>query len=479
MIGPHDKDLPVRAHPLHIQRRSHEKTVLPWGRVFYPVQMALLAAVYFGAAKVGLSMAFVAEQVTAVWPPTGIALAALLVFGYRAWPGIALGAFLANATTTAPLATAVGISLGNTLEALVGAWLLRHLAMFDPALGRVKDVLSLVVLAAGVSTMVSATIGATSLCLGGVKPWTAYPVLWSVWWLGDAMGDLVVAPLLLTWAGWRRIPWRPRRAAEAGALLLALVAVSLLVFSGPTALFSFHPLAYTVFPFAIWAALRFGHPAATLMTFVASGMAIWGTVRGYGPFAAPTTHESLILVQVFMGVVAVTTLVLGAVTIEREGAKEAARQSRDELRLTLEAARVGTWHWDRNTGKVCWSDNLEAIHGLAPGTFGGTFEAFLESVYPEDRDKVLQAIRSALTEVTDYEIEYRPSVPMGAFAGWAAGDGCCMTMPASRHACTGSARTSPRASRRKSRSSRVTTSCVRSSKAPAMPSSSRTARGAT
>src|SRR5262249_59284871 len=102
--------------------------------------------------------------------------------------------------------------------------------------------------------------------------------------------------------------------------VLGLVAVSLLVFAGPTAIFSFHPLAYTVFPFVIWAALRFGQPASALMTFVASGLAIWGTVRGHGPFAAPATHESLILVQVFMGVVAVTTLILGAATVERERA---------------------------------------------------------------------------------------------------------------------------------------------------------------
>src|SRR5262249_50183156 len=188
-------------------------------------------------------------------------------FGYRLWPGIALGAFLANATAHEPRATAAGIALGNTLEALLGAWLLRRLVQFDPALGRVKDVLSLVVLAAGVSTMVSATIGATSLCLGGLKPWTAYPALWGVWWLGDAMGNLVVAPLLLTWAGWRRLPWRPRRVAEAAALLLGLVALSLLVFAGSIAIFSFHPLVYTVCPFAMWAALRFGQPAAALMTF--------------------------------------------------------------------------------------------------------------------------------------------------------------------------------------------------------------------
>jgi integral membrane sensor domain MASE1 len=188
---------------------------------------------------------------------------------------------LANATTNAPLATPAGIALGNTLEALVGAGLLRYLVQFDAALGRVQDVLGLVVLAAGVSTMASATIGATSLRLGSVKAWTAYPTLWSVWWLGDALGDLVVAPLLLTWAGWYRIPWQPRRVAEAGALLVGLVAVSLFVFVGPTALFSFHPLASTVFPFVIWAARRFGPPAATLMTLVASGMAIWGTVGGY------------------------------------------------------------------------------------------------------------------------------------------------------------------------------------------------------
>jgi PAS domain S-box-containing protein len=402
--------------------RSHEKPVLRCGWAYYTLQVAVLAAVYYGAAKLGLTMAFVAEQVTAVWPPTGIALAALLLFGYRIWPGIALGAFLANATANAPLAAAAGITLGNTLEALVGAWLLLSLVKFDPALGRVKDVLSLVVLAAGLSTIVSATIGATSLCLAGVKPWAVFPSIWSVWWLGDAMGNLVVAPLLLTWAGWRRVAWRPRRVVEAGALLLGLAAISLLVFAGPTDLFSFHPLAYTVFPFMIWAALRFGQPAATLVTFVASGMAIWGTVSGYGPFAAPTTHESLILVQVFMGVVSVTALILGAVTIEREQAKEAARQNRDELQLTLEAARVGTWDWDQHNGRVRWSDNLEAMFGLAPGALDGTFEAFLNCVHTEDRDKVLQAVRSALAEVKDFEIEYR-SVSANGTLRWMVGRG--------------------------------------------------------
>src|SRR5262249_2641809 len=163
-----------------------------------------------------------------------------------------------------------------------------------------------------------------------------------------------------------------RQAIEAVVLLLGLVAVSLLVFAGPPAFFSFAPLAYIVFPFIIWSALRFGQPVTALALFMASSIAIWGTVAGYGPFGAATTHVSLTLAQMFLGVVAIPALVLGAVTIERERAKETARQSRDELCLTLEATRVGTWNWDQPTGKVCWSDNLETIHGLAPGTFGGT-----------------------------------------------------------------------------------------------------------
>src|SRR5688572_17452432 len=198
----------VLAYRQRIPERSHQK---PSGWASYPVQLGLLAAVYFGAAKLGLTMAFVSEQVTAVWPPTGIALAAVILLGYRVWPGITLGAFLANVTAAAPLDAAVGIALGNTLEALAGAWALRCLVKFDPALERAQDVLGLVVLAAGLSTMISATIGVASLCLAGVKGWSAYPAMWRVWWLGDAMGDLIVAPLFLTWAGWRFLPWRPQR----------------------------------------------------------------------------------------------------------------------------------------------------------------------------------------------------------------------------------------------------------------------------
>jgi PAS domain S-box-containing protein len=316
--------------------RPHSEPALALSRAFYLVQIVLLAAVYFGAAKLGLTMAFVAEQVTAVWPPTGIALAALLLFGYRVWPAVAIGAFLANATAHAPLVTAAGIALGNTLEALAGAWMLRRLVRFDPALGRVMDVLGLMLLAAALSTTVSATIGAASLCAGGVKPWTAYAEMWSVWWLGDALGVLVVAPPLLTWARSRRDPRPLGQFVEAGALLFALTAVSVSVFAGPFDFLSHPALAYALFPFVVWAALRFGPPLATLATGVGSTIAIWGTAHGYGPFRSPTVHESLILLQVFMAVVAATTLVLAAVSTTRRRAETALRKGHDLLRAVIE-----------------------------------------------------------------------------------------------------------------------------------------------
>jgi PAS domain S-box-containing protein len=286
----------------------------------YLAGVLALAGVYFGAAKLGLSLASVAPQVTVVWPPTGIALAAVLLFGPRAWPGIALGAFLANATT--PRETwlvACGIAVGNTLEALAGAWLLRRLVGFDNSLGRLKDALGLVVLAAGLSTMVSATIGVASLCLGGVQPWSLCESLWSVWWLGDATGDLVVAPVLLAWAAGPRSRWRRQQAVEALALLVCVGTVSAVVFvaAGERPVPGL-PLEYTLFPFVIWAALRFGQRGSAPTTCAALGIAIWGTVRGSGPFAGGTPHDSLVLLDVYTAVLAVTALLLAAAITERK-----------------------------------------------------------------------------------------------------------------------------------------------------------------
>jgi signal transduction histidine kinase/integral membrane sensor domain MASE1/ActR/RegA family two-component response regulator len=277
-----------------------------------------IAAVYFATAKLGLRMAFVAEQVTVVWPATGLAMGVLLWLGWRYWPGVALGAFLANATAGAPVGTALGIATGNTLESVIAVGLLRW-AGFANSFERLKDVLAFVLLAAVGSTMVSATIGVTSLCLGGVQPWEAYGTLWWVWWLGDATGALLVTPLILSWRRWPIGRWEARKVAEAVALLLATAAAAVLLFGGVfDSRFAGHPLPYLVFPFVVWAALRFGQPGTTVATFVVALIAVVGTINGLGPFSAGGVHENLVLLQTFLGVVAITALLLSAAITERD-----------------------------------------------------------------------------------------------------------------------------------------------------------------
>jgi integral membrane sensor domain MASE1 len=263
--------------------RMHAPFMLDVGR------MGILCGIYFSAAKLGLSLDAVSGFATAVWPPTGIALVALALFGYRLWPGIALGAFLVNASTGAPVLVASGMAIGNTLEAVVGTYLLQHIVGFQPALARLRDVFGLVVLAAGLSTLLSATLGVTSGWLGGVIPAAIYGRAWWTWWLGDLMGDLVVAPLLLIWSSPLRIRMSFQQLAEAGALLLCIVAVSLFVFGGPWAT---QALMYfcLLFPFLIWTAFRFGQHGAVTAISLVSAIAIWGTVHGFGPFARATLH---------------------------------------------------------------------------------------------------------------------------------------------------------------------------------------------
>jgi diguanylate cyclase (GGDEF)-like protein len=288
--------------------------------------IGILAAVYFVAGKLGLTMAFVHPSATAVWPPAGIALAALLIVGYEAWPGILLGAFLVNLTTAGSVATSIGIATGNTLEALIGAYLVTKLAGGRNAFDHEQDTLKFAILAGMLSTTVAATFGVTSLCLGGFAKWTSYETVWSTWWLGDAAGDVLVAPLLVLWSAAPRLRWNRSQFLEALALLACLVVVGRIVFAGfllPEP--SNYPLEYLCVPVLIWASYRFGQREAATATVVLSAMAIWGTLHGLGPFVRKTENESLLLLQAFMAVMAVMTLSLAAVFAERQRAVEQAR----------------------------------------------------------------------------------------------------------------------------------------------------------
>ena len=218
-------------------------------RFRYLLQIAAVAAAYFAAARLGLLAAVEQPVVSSAWPPSGVALAALLLLGWRHWPGIALGAFLLNWTEGVSAGGAAGIAVGNTLEAIVAAWLLVRVTDFRPSLQRVRDVLALIVVAALASTMLSATLGVASLWASGAVAPDGLKRLWFVWWSGDALGDVLVAPLVLTWA--RAARPAPRR-LEAAGVLAALLLLTALLLRNPLS------YVYAVFPVVVWAALRFG-----------------------------------------------------------------------------------------------------------------------------------------------------------------------------------------------------------------------------
>jgi signal transduction histidine kinase/integral membrane sensor domain MASE1 len=290
---------------------SHRPRKSSLGVLLVPV-----AAAYFAAARLGLSMAYIAPQVSAVWPPTALALAALLLGSRRLWPGIWAGAFLANLASPTPLPVAFGIACGNTLEALLAASMLRR-AGVGTALERVRDVVGLAV-AAAVAPIASATVGVGSLVLGRMQPAGAAVPLWLTWWLGDAMSVLLFAPALLVWGA--RLPQTPRlrRPLEALLLLASLAAVCYFEFSDRFASMAVHySLAYLVFPFLLAISIRLGQPMATLAIVGTAVVAIRGTAHGFGPFGAGAAHLNLVLLQAFLAVLALTALLVAAAVAER------------------------------------------------------------------------------------------------------------------------------------------------------------------
>ncbi len=289
--------------------------------------LAALAVVYFAAGKLGLKLASVNASATAVWPCTGIALVALLILGNRVWPGILAGAFLVNLTTTGSLTTSIGIAIGNTLEGMAGCYLVNRFAGGQRAFERSQDIFNFAVFAGMVSTAVSATMGVTTLALAGFASWSKYGIIWSTWWLGDAVGAVVVTPLLLLWWQNPRMNWTRRQILELAFLFLGLFSAGWVVFGGRfQGALKNYPFEYLCIPFLVWTAFRFGRRKTATATFVLAAVATWGTVRGFGPFARDSQNTSLLLLQIFMGIMAVTSLIFAAEATEHRRAEEHVRE---------------------------------------------------------------------------------------------------------------------------------------------------------
>ncbi len=304
-------------------------------------QMAALAVIYLIVARAGLLFDAESGFATLVWPPTGIAIAVLLIAGVWMWPAILISAFVVNVWTGAPIAVAAGIGIGNTLEALIAVSILRRWPRFDSALADVHSVGGLVAVAI-VATTTSATVGVASLFAGGVIASAQLVETWRAWWVGDVLGALVIAPLLLTWRAVS--PARSLRSLEALAAGVLLIGISWLVFGPTLAAVSPFQQVYAVIPILTWIAVRFGPRGAATASFVVAAIAIAATSLSVGPFARETLRGGLMALQVYVGFIAATFIVVAALASERARAARDAEQRRRELEIALQSMQVAREH---------------------------------------------------------------------------------------------------------------------------------------
>ena len=321
-----------------------------------------LLLLYFLLGQASLSLAFQHASVSPVWPPSGLALAALLILGSQSWPTVFLGAFLVNVTTLGKIAGSLGIATGNTLEAVLGAYLVNRFAGGRQAFRRPEDFLRFAGLAAIVSTSVSAIIGVTSLSLSGAVKAGQHALIGLTWWIGDAVGVLIAAPVFILWLEKSRPTWKGR-GLELALLVLVLVSLGSVVFSDVLPLRpGTYNLSYLCILPLLWAGLRFGKREVATGMVLLSGMAIWGTLRNLGPFVRVTPNESLLLLQVFLGAVAVMAIGVGAFVSQGREVEEELQRSREDLERKVEerTREISSANADLRYSEAKFRDLLES-----------------------------------------------------------------------------------------------------------------------
>jgi PAS domain S-box-containing protein len=356
---------------------ADEGSVAPGGVGKYVAQIAIVFAVQFAAGKLSEALPIINNGgIGPVWPASGVALAALLLFGYQVWPGVAAGAFLLAFLSPIPHIAAAVYAAGTTLAALTGAFLLRRVVNFCASLSRLRDALGLIVFGAFGSGIVSASIGVSVLYAAHVRGWSGFGSAWLIYWFGDSMGVLLVTPLVLTFPSLLRIRARVR-IAEFAALLLLLTVACFIVFGDlPLVPVRLHVLAFAVLPFVIWAAIRFGVSGATLSTLFIAILATAETAVGSGPFAQNTPFTNAVLLDVFFAVLSVSGMTLAAVIAEREQAerereqlvrKQAAMEARLRLATIVESSDDAIIGADIDGMITDWNKGAERLYGYSSG----------------------------------------------------------------------------------------------------------------
>ena len=376
----------------------------------YLLHNSIAFGAYLIAGKIGQATANIrSSNLGPVWPAFGIALAALLIYGYRVWPGIAAATITVAYFSPVSHVTAVGQAAGSTLAAVIGALLLQRVLNFDPLLSRLSDALSLVAIGGFGSALVSSSIGVLVLYISDVHPYSGMGASWLIYWLGDATGVLLVTPIALRLSDFSKV-FDQNRFAELVVLFLLLASASLIIFSNmPSIPIKLDVMAFAVLPFVIWAALRFGVAVTGLSVLMVASIATVKTALGVGPFASNTVFLNAVLLDVFFGVLSVTGLTLATVIAEREKAEQqreqaviqqaaleaqlrtddAIRESEERLRLATQAGNMCAYDWDVETDEIVEFGELRSIPSESANRL--TRKQLLAQVHPEDQTKFIAA----------------------------------------------------------------------------------------
>ncbi len=303
-----------------------------------------VGVLYFAGAQIGLKLAFQGSNVSAVWPPSGVALAGVMLAGYRVCPGIFLGAFAAHFLSFAAchplplsafLPASLAIAVGSTLEAACGVLLLHTFVGPGDPFERVDDALKFVGIVL-VMCLVSAGIGPVAVCWSGFEPWASFSLTAFTWWLGSVAGILLVTPLVVVWHRPSNEPWSAWRLAEGAALLVVFTVTFLFVFVGEGVESGYYIPGYLLIPVLVWSVLRLSHRVGAVALALVSGLAVWGTVNRMGPFVRPSVSESLLLLQGFVCVAAFIVVTLATALTERYAAHQESGRSQGLLNLVVQ-----------------------------------------------------------------------------------------------------------------------------------------------
>jgi len=345
----------------------------------------VVASVYFVSGKLGLTLAFENPSATAIWPPTGIALAAFLLLGYRIFSAIFIGAFLVNLTTAGSVLTSIGIATGNTLEGLLGAYLINRFCGGLHVFDRPQDIFKFAFLIIGISTAVSATIGTLTLLLGGYLSLINYQSTWLTWWLGDIGGALIIAPLILLWVRKRLLFLERKRLIEAIILLLGLSVISLVIF-GDTFPYPY-TLPYFCIPILVWIALRRTQTETITSVFMVFLIVTINTLEGIGPFATEgiAINQSLHLVQMFLGTVSIMMLVVSSIVTDRKREEVL----RERLATIVHSSNDAIYSMNLSGIITTWNRGAAKIFGYQAKEMVGQS---ISLIFPENKKNELQRI---------------------------------------------------------------------------------------